>query len=335
MKFFILGAVFALTLSSAYSISEENYKEEYQQKVVPLLKSYQYGAFKGQNQVQINYARYMPNQTDRCVVILPGRSEPIEKYAEVIHSLEAGRLQGEFNYFLMDHRGQGSSGRVLEDSQKGHVEKFEYYALDLKQFMDEVVLKSNCNDVSLVAHSLGAGVGVDFLQKYKGYFSRAALSSPMLKIQTKPYSYAVAKAVVVANVAAKKGNEYGAGQGAFNPDRNFEKNSFTTSLPRFEMIMNLFDELPETRLGGVTNRWLYEVMKGTQKIRMRYKRIDIPLQVYTAGIELYSYPSEMVKLCQKVAECDHLHLPTAKHEVLMDKDENRDQVIVKLEDFLF
>lgn len=334
MKTVIVIMLSCISLN-VFAISEDHYEEEYQKKIIPTLLAFQNATFIGQNNIPIHYATYTTNtETDRCLVVLPGRSEALEKYAEVVYDLDNGALNGEFKYFLMDHRGQGSSGRMLLDSEKGHVDSFNNYVLDLKEFMDTVVKNENCTEVSLLAHSLGAGIATKFLQTYPNYFKRAAFSSPMLKIQTEPYKYVVARAVVLANMAVGRGDFYGTGQGPFNPNRNFETNKFTTSRVRFDMTMDIFEKYPQVKLGGVTNQWLNEVMHSTVKMRLNYKKIKIPLRVFHAGIELYSEPSEMIRLCEETSDCIRTYLPTAKHEVLMDRDVNRGVVISELEFFL-
>lgn len=334
-----LIVAFLVTLSpSVFAISEANYEASYQEKIIPVLNNYKYGTFTGQHTVKIHYATYTTNEaTTRCLVVLPGRSEQIQKYAEVVHDLDTGKLAGQFKYFLMDHRGQGSSDRMLtknsSDYTKGYVDEFENYTLDLKTFLDTVVAKTNCSEKLLLAHSLGAGISIDFLQRFPEYFDRAALTSPMLKIQTAPYKYAVARSIVLASMAAGLGSKFAIGQKAFNPTRNFEANTFTSSPARYEMAMSTFEHFPKTQLGGVTNRWLNETMKRTKHMRGLYGEIRIPLRVYHAGIESYSEPVEMVRLCEEAPYCQRTFLPTSKHEVLMDRDVNRDVVIAGLEEF--
>ena len=329
---FTLSLLFSL---NAFAISEANYAQEYKEKIIPLLQQFEKETFTGQNNVGIHYATYTSNpSSSRCLVILPGRSEPLEKYAEVVHTLDNGALAGQFKFFLMDHRGQGSSGRMVSDDlEKGYVDDFGNYVLDVKKFMNSVVAPSRCGETFLLAHSLGAGIAVDFMQQYQQYFDRVALTSPMLKIQTAPYKYAVARSIVLASMAAGRGKKYAIGQKGFNPTRNFEANTFTTSKARYDMTMDIFDRLPQARLGGVTNKWLNEVMGATNTIRKRYDWIKLPMRVFHAGIETYSEKSEMVRLCEEAPYCNRIYLETSKHEVLMDRDSNRDVVFAELENF--
>ncbi len=334
--FFILLSV--LFSFCAFAISETNYKNDYQKKVVPLLNSFKHGNFKGEEGVSIHYATYKSNPSaERCLLVFPGRSEPLEKYAEVVYDLDHGSLSGKFKYFLMDHRGQGHSERMIKKgadaSFKGYVDHFENYALDVKTFIDTVVFSEHCRDINVLAHSLGAGILVDFMQKYPEVVDRAFLSSPMLKIQTAPYKYSVARSIVLASMLVGRGKKFAIGQIPYSGQRDFEKNTFTTSRERYEMTMDLFDTFPEARLGGVTNRWLNEVMSGTFHIRSRYDELRIPLRVAHAGIESYSERSEMIKLCEKAPYCNRLYLESSKHEVLMDRDVNRSLVISEIEKF--
>lgn len=332
----ILAGIFLST--QAFAISEAHYAEEYKEKILPVLNHYNYGSFKGQENVSINYATYRtnPNAT-RCLVILPGRTEQIEKYAEVVHTLDNGKLAGELQFFLMDHRGQGSSGRMINkvalDSEKGYVDSFDNYALDVKTFMDKVVAKANCSEKILLAHSMGGGIAVDFMQKYPEYFDRAALSSPMIDIQTAPFKYSVARALVSLSVALGKEKEYGPKQTSFDETMPFSANTFTSSPERYEMAMNTFKNYPKTRLGGVTNGWANQIMKGTKKIRQKSGSIRIPLHIFYAGIESFTVPEASIRFCKDSSDCKTTFLPTSKHEVLMDRDVNRNVVISELEDF--
>lgn len=326
----------SLTFSAgAFALSEANYDQDYQEQIIPLINSFKYGAMKGEKTIFIHYATYTTNpDSTQCLVILPGRSEPLEKYAEVVHSLNTGATANTYKFFLMDHRGQGTSSRMDQvQSDMGYVDQFENYTKDLKTFLDTVVIPSGCSQKYLLAHSLGAGIAVSFMQEHPEYFDKAALSSPMLKIMTAPYSYKLARSIVLANMAAGRGKKFAVGQSGFTGIRNFEANTFTTSKVRYDMAMNMFDMNPKAKLGGVSNRWLNEVMKATKDIRKNYHELVIPLRVFHAGMESYSEKGEMIRLCNEAAYCKRTYLENSKHEVLMDSDANRDVVIAGLVEF--
>jgi lysophospholipase len=66
------------------------------------------------------------------VVLSPGRTEPIEKYFEVIEEL---RGRG-FAVLAHDWRGQGLSHRLLPDCRKGHCQDWRHYVADHKALID-------------------------------------------------------------------------------------------------------------------------------------------------------------------------------------------------------
>ena len=91
--------------SQALALSEQNYKSDYQEKIIPLLNQFQKKSFIGSHFVPIHYVKYTSNeQSSRCLIILPGRSEPLEKYAEVVYDLNNGSLKNEYKFFLMGER---------------------------------------------------------------------------------------------------------------------------------------------------------------------------------------------------------------------------------------
>lgn len=322
-----------LQLNLAFAISEVDYQKNYEEKIVPLINTMREGTFSGVKQIAIHYRTLVRQKANNCLVILPGRTEPLEKYAEVVYDLLATNAGKNLNFYLIDHRGQGSSGRMASPADMGHVDQFSNYVTDLETFIANQKLDQNCDQKFLLAHSLGAGIAVSYILKNPNTFDRVALTSPMLKIMTKPYSYKVARAIVQTSTGIGRGAKFALGQKGYNPNLKFEENTFTTSLVRFKMAMGMYDTYPLTKLGGVSSRWILEVMKATDKMRSRYHEINAPMRVFNAGIEVYSEPSEMVKICSEAANCKRIFLESSKHEVLMDRDINRDKVINELSSF--
>ncbi|MGZ3806722.1 MAG: alpha/beta fold hydrolase [Bacteriovorax sp.] len=330
----VIGLLCLAFLSqNLFALSEMNYQNEYSAKVSPLIKKMNEGSFPGENNVPIHFRTYLNSGASNCLVVLPGRTEPIEKYAEVIYDLLQTPAGKNLNFFLMDHRGQGQSGRMSDPWDMGHIDHFDNYVKDLEAFVRLQNLDKRCEHKFLLAHSMGAGIATAYILKNPQTFERVALSSPMLKIMTKPYAYVVARAIVEAQTVAGRGAKFAIGQKGYDPAAKFEENTFTTSPERFDMAMSMYKTYPLAQLGGVSNRWVLEVMKGTNKLRSHYHEISTPMRVFVAGLESYSEPSEMEKLCDEAANCKRLNLPTSKHEVMMDRDINRDQVLKELENF--
>lgn len=314
----------------ALAINSSDYDNQFQNTVLPyFLNNTKEGYLTGVNKHRLYYREKSDNEKRKCLVILPGRSEPLYKYAEVFYDLEQTFNKSAIRHhiFLLDHRGQGRSSREGQTLQVGYVEDFNHYVQDLRTFVETIVKPARCLGVSAIAHSLGAGIVLRYIDFYPDTFDRLVLSSPMLKIQTKPYPYLAARTLVQANVLRGKGKEYAPGQGDHNPNAKFETNKFTTSPERFKMAQDMYVWFQDTILGGSSNRWIYEVMKATNEIRKDYRKIHVPMRVFTAGTELYSELSEMKKLCELASDCELTDFPTAKHEIFMDRDSNREEAL--------
>lgn len=324
---------FSLVTTSAFAISEKNYQSDYSSKISPLIQSMEEDTFGGAEGIRIHYRTLQSPSAKNCLVILPGRTEPIEKYAELVYDLLETPTGGNLQFYLMDHRGQGLSGRMAGPSDMGHVDKFENYVSDVDTFVKLQNLDKRCEHKYLLAHSMGAGIATAYLLKNPKTFDKVILSSPMLKIQTKPYAYSTARAIVQAMVLAKKGAKFAIGQRPYDGALKFEDNTFTSSAERFKMTMGLYETYPRAKVGGVSNRWILEIMKGTNALRSRYHEISTPMIVINAGIESYSWPSQMEELCKQAANCKHVLLPTSKHEVFMDRDENRNVAMNEMVEF--
>ncbi|MGZ3794106.1 MAG: alpha/beta fold hydrolase [Bdellovibrio sp.] len=331
----VLASVFCLisVLSlNSYALNEVNFFDEYNLKVKPLISSMTDGFLKS-NGVNIHYKELVQENASSCLIILPGRSEPAEKYGELVYDLIQTDFGKGLSFFILDHRGQGSSDRMTAIQDLGYVDSFNNYVSDLDLFLKSIVGKENCQKKFLFAHSMGAGIALTYLSSHDSPFVAMAVSSPMLKIITKPYPYIVAQGIVSSMVAAGKGATFAPGQKGYDPNATFEANTFTTSKVRFEMTKDIFVEFPKTQLGGVSNKWVYEVMKSTARLRKSYSTLKVPMRMYRAGIETYSDPKEMHKMCKQVEHCEELYLPTSKHEVVNDKDENRQKVISSMVEF--
>jgi lysophospholipase len=337
MKKFIIPAITSLLLgNSAFAISEGNYEETYQKKVVPLIKSMNEGFFNGKDGISIHYRTLLKKNDGsprNCLVILPGREEALEKYAEVVYDLNQSLADKNLSFYLMDHRGQGTSGRMKKTLDMSYVEYFDDFVTDVETFLINQKVAENCDQKFLLAHSLGGGIAVGYLLKHPAFFDKVALSSPMLKIMTKPFGYKTARAIVSTATFLGLGDKFAAKQKGFDPDLTFEQNAFTTSPERFKMARSMFTVYGESKLGGVSNRFVLEVMKATNLMRTRLSELRPPMRVFIAGNELYVEPSEMVKMCDVAGDCQAIFLKNSKHEVLMDRDVNRDVVMKELVSF--
>ena len=119
----------------------EAYRNEYFGKVIPYWEQNgQRGEFEGKEVVPIAYIKLLAAQEKGAIVILHGKGESSEKYAELVYDLHL--KNPDFSFYLMDFRGHGRSGRLLGNRYKVQVENFEYYLEDVKKFIAQFKLNN-------------------------------------------------------------------------------------------------------------------------------------------------------------------------------------------------
>jgi len=121
------------------------------------------------------------------IVLFPGRGEgSFEYYETAMDFIDRGYGP----IYVIDHRGQGLSPRLLEDPHKGHVADFEHYVDDAQMFVaavqtDLAQLGAGPNPAMyLTSNSMGGAIGIGLLQRLgaDSPFRAAALLGAMINV---------------------------------------------------------------------------------------------------------------------------------------------------------
>lgn len=256
------------------------------------------------------------------VVVSTGRTEPIEKYFEVVGDL---RARG-FAVLVHDWRGQGLSERLMSDRLRGH-------AADYRDFVEDYRLLLLAFEHRLpkpwiaLGHSMGACLVLLDLIFGESRFEGAVLSAPMLGIATGIAPEQMARFVAGGMVAAGLACSPVPGLGHDPLGDSFVQEGLTHDRARYLRYKAQLNACPDLALGGPTWGWLDFALKAVGEFSdpARLGRIDIPVTIVAAEHDRLV----MNGASRRVADClpkgRYVEIPGAFHEILIETDDVRAQ----------
>ncbi|MFW8601211.1 alpha/beta fold hydrolase [Desulfobacterota bacterium M19] len=323
--------LFLLCPSLSTAVSEAKLSAVFDSKIQPFFTTqFKAGTMRGAAGVAIHYAKREIAGEQAALVIVDGRTEYALKYAELFYDLR----NQPWSFYIYDHRGQGMSGRLLSDPEKGQVENFGNYIVDLKEFIQKVVKKKAHKHIFILAHSMGGTIAIIYSIENPGILQGMILCSPMLQINTAPYPGELARLLAAGITALGGGDLYVIGGGPYNPARSFAANDLTHSAARFALNKRILREFPLNKLGSPTFQWLNESFKGMKKANAGAGGLRTPLLLLEGGSDTVVGRQAEISFCYRAPDCVPVRFPGGRHELLMEKDSIRNQVLNRIKEFI-
>lgn len=279
--------------------------------------------FRGAGGLRLRAALWRPAGVEAprgTAVVSPGRTEPIEKYFELIGDL----LARGFCVLAHDWRGQGLSARLLPDRLKGHaraVEEFlDDYARLLAAFEERLP-----KPWIMIGHSMGATLNLLTLQGGETRFAGAVLCGPMLRIRTGKRSLWSVKLATRWNLRHGKAGDYVLD----NPDdpfeHTFEHDALTSDESRYELWRQQLYACPHLAVGGPTWGWLaFALDAGERALKPKaLKSVKIPVSIVQAEDDDRVWKQTNRWAAKRLGRGRYIEVPGARHEVIMETDERR------------
>ena len=303
-----------------------------------------FSSFNGIEQIRVNYATFIHDEVQESIVLVTGRTESYLKYQELAFDLYH---QG-YNVFIIDHRGQGLSQRLLKNKQKGYVTNFDDYAHDLKQLIDEVVVSNSTDRLlpkpHLLAHSMGGAIAVRMMQLYPTLVKSAVLTSPMIAVNNGNIPNWLGKAII--NIGDKLNAwfsdeaNYFMGQTGFK-NVTFADNELCQSEVRYQIFVDIYNKNKAIQLGGVTTHWLKEAIIANSNIFANLDKLITPILVMQSGSDTIVSNEAQNAFCQQLHKKNSTYCPEDKpftinnalHELMFEKDQYRSPAIKKALDW--
>ena len=293
--------------------------------------------FSGIDGVNIHYAQFIQEQAEcPTIIIVPGRCESYLKYQELSFDLYC---QG-YNIFIIDHRGQGLSGRMLQNYNKGYVVKFQDYVDDLHDFVDNIVTPQSSEKPYLLAHSMGGTIATRFMQDCPNAIKAAVISSPMLGFYSGVLPNSIAKILVA--IKLKLNNIisttpwYFFGQKDYFA-KSFSDNKLTHSVQRYQYFVDLYEKNKVIQLGGVTTHWLAQSIAAQKELFAKIAQLKTPILLLQARADSIVCQQAQENFCQQLHALQPQSCPAgvpsrienAFHELFFETDDLREQAITQ------
>ncbi len=282
------------------------------------------GTLKTHDGVSLRFARWDSEARAKgTVCLLQGRAEFIEKYFETVREL---RSRG-FAVVTFDWRGQGLSERALPERQKGYVECFRQYDIDLETVIKEVVLRNSSPPLIGMAHSMGGAILLRSAAGRDRHFDRMILTAPMIGL---PHiaSSALVRAAVRALLFCGLGKSYvPGGRGTISDTRPFAGNRRTSDPQRYAHNAAIVAAEPALGIGSPTIAWTGAALEAMRE----FSGPDYPTKIrdrtliVAAGADEIASTAASMTFANRSGATSHIVIAGAKHELLMEQDRYRAQ----------
>lgn len=280
------------------------------------------GTFTGVDGLQLVYRVHRASAAKGAVLILPGRTEAIVKFAEVARDLVA---QG-YSTFALTLRAQGEAQRILSDPDKGYVAWFDDYVSDTHRFVTEV-MKPEGLPVLALAHSTGGTVAVLLNDAHPDDLVALATTSPMLEIDLGSYPPPVAATLAAGVCDATDGSGYILGGGGYAREASVDTSTVTHSAARHDWKVSQLDADATLRMGSPTWRWLCQALAGSSLAESVGAYSATPTLLFQEGEDSIVKPGGQTRYCDAAPRCTLVAVDGAKHEVLQETDALRNEVM--------
>lgn len=266
------------------------------------------------------------------VVVCQGRAEFVEKYFETAADL----LSRGLTVVAFDWRGQGLSGRELDNSRKGHIDDFSLYERDLQSIIDQVLVPFCPKPWFGLAHSMGAAVLLRQARGGRTPFERLVLTAPLIEIYGLRFP-GLARATAKLLDLAGFGSAFipGGGETALLT-KPFRDNVLTFDQRRYERNNNIVAAAPHLAIGDPTIGWVDAAFAQIDEFSdPEYpRRVLTPALVFAADNDRVVDGAAVERFSTRLKAGRLVTLRSARHEILAERDAVREQFWAAFDAFI-
>jgi lysophospholipase len=282
----------------------------------------------------LRMARWEPKsgKSAGTVAVLSGRSEFIEKFFEVINEL----LARDFTVVAMDWRGQGLSGRELDNSRKGHIDDFSLYQRDLEALSRQVLEPFCPKPWFALGHSMGGAILLEQARAGGSPFERLVLTAPMIDLYALKHPRATRALVETLDIIGLGGAFIPGGGETASMTKRFEGNVLTSDEARYRRSADILAAAPHLGIGDPTIGWLNAAFRLMDQFADPEfpRRTLTPILVIAAGADRVVSTPAGERFATRWKAGRLLVIPGAEHEILVELDAVRQQFWAAFDAFI-
>jgi lysophospholipase len=284
--------------------------------------------------ITLRAAYWMPEAgtSKGTVCILQGRAEFIEKYFEVIGEL----LQRGFAVVAFDWRGQGLSGRLVQNPRKGHVRRFADYRRDLDAIRDQILVPHMPEPHFGLAHSMGGAIALSAAYESWLPFRRLVTTTPMIALcMIKRTRTVTAIMRILKYTGFGKAFVPGGGETSI-ATLPFKGNRLTSDPVRYARNAHAAHAIGAGAIGAPTVSWLdsaFRFMKRFTDPRYALK-IRLPTLIVAAGADPVCATPATERFAARLKAGHAIVIPGSRHEIMMERDAIREQFWAAFDAFI-
>lgn len=249
------------------------------------------------------------------ILLFPGRTEYIEKYAPIAQRMNA---EG-YDVLAIDWRGQGLSGRLQDNPRPGHVTDFVDYQRDVVEMVVAATDLDLPRPWHLLAHSMGGCIGLAAL--HAGLpVATAVFSAPMWGINLRQMPHGVALGIAYLAGRLGHGGRATPGSGAHGTyllDEAFSANLLTSDPDEWCRLLREAAAWPDLTLGGASFNWVSRALNECSRLD-KLPSPALPMTVSVGSEEKVVSPAAIRSRAGRWPGARLLEIDGVRHEVMME-----------------
>jgi lysophospholipase len=282
--------------------------------------------------VKLRAAQLHGGGSKGTVVVVCGRGDFIERYFETVKDLAA---RG-YGVVIFDFRDQGGSARRLKTFYRDRIRRFSEYEADLTAVMSQLVLPDCQPPYYALGHSTGGHVVLRALKR-RNWFERVVLTSPLLGLHRGLWPKMLVRVLPTLMTAFGFGSSFIPGQPR-RPLRaeDFPGNKLTSDKTRFLRSTEVLAKEPRLGLGGATFGWVAAALDSLRDLNSLRKpgALRIPVLIIAAERDRVVDVAAARKFAQTSERVAFVSIAEARHDLLSEVDEIREQVLAAFDSFI-